>query len=92
MINMTATQKEVLLHLARKYDPDVYKIAIRGGPEELLVESEDDAAELDLFADKIVHVSGYDNPDDEDLYNDAILIANRLTVIVGEYRKNKRIR
>jgi hypothetical protein len=91
MNNMTAAQKTVLLRLSKKYDPDVWKIAIKGGPEELIIETEDEADELDLFADKIVHLTGYDAPCDQDLYDDATLIANRLSVITGNYRKNKRI-
>src|SRR3954452_1386714 len=93
MINtFTTVQKDVFLKLARKYDPEVYRIVSRGNRETIEIENDDELAEIELFADKIVELVGNDYPDadgeDDDINDDAVLVAFLTSRIIHEY-KNK---
>ena len=88
----TVAQKDMFLKLARKYDPEVYRIVSRGNRETIEIENDDELAEIELFADKIVGLVGNDYPDadgeDDDINDDAVLAAFLTSRIIQEY-KNK---
>ena len=88
----TVAQKDMFLKLARKYDPEVYRIVARGNRETIEIENDDELAEIELFADKIVGLVGNDYPDadgkDEDINDDAVSVAFLTSRIIQDY-KNK---
>lgn len=90
--HFTASQKQSFLDLARKYDPEVYHVASRGNNETIEIENDDELAEIELFAGKIVALVGNDYPDahgkDEDINDDAVSVAFLTSRIIQDY-KNK---
>jgi len=89
--NVTKVQKEMFLKLAKEYDPDVYKIVVRGNAETIEVTTGDELAEIELFADKIVSLVGNDYPDDEgadrDINDDAVAVAFLCSRVINDYKK-----
>jgi hypothetical protein len=96
MSNVTKTQKKVLIDLARKYDPDVLRIVERGAEDSVDIRSQEEAEDVELFADKVCSLVLVDHPDhsgmDEDIINDAALAANIAARLVHEYRSGAKRR
>ena len=89
--NMPDVQKATFLKLARKYDPDVYKIVSRGDPETIRIDTEAELAEIELFSSKIVSLVGNDYPDaegqDQDINDDAVMVAFLCSRVMTDYEK-----
>lgn len=89
--NMSAEQKAAFVLLARRYDPDVYKIVSRGDPETIQLESDEELAEIELFSSKIVSLVGNDFPEadgkDQDINDDAVMVAFLCSRVMTDYRK-----
>lgn len=90
MSKFTPPQKQALVELARKYAPAVHLIVTRGGEEDVTIESDDEAALLENFADKVTTMVMRDFPDhagkDEDIHADAELAVNMIADVLADYR------
>lgn len=91
--NVTKVQKEIFLKLAKKYDSDVYAIASRGNDETIEVATDDELAEIELFADKIVSLVANDYPNDEgvdrDINDDAVAVSFLCSRVINDYKNQK---
>lgn len=88
MSNFTKEQKIAFLSLAEEYDLNVYEIISKGGPNEINVSNQDEAALLNAYASTICELVVKDHPDidgvDENINADAEMVVYMVADILSE--------
>ena len=88
MSKFTPEQKKAFLLLSEQYDEKVYSIIKRGEPDEICVESKEEAVILENFSNKICALVVKDYPDhtgkDEDINADAELIVHMISDVIAD--------
>ena len=88
MSKVTLEQKRALAELSKRYSPPVYAIVARGADDEIRIQSREEAALIDEFANNICSLVLKDHPNytgrDADINADAELVVHLVAGVLAE--------